>query len=51
MKHWPALLQIIYGIFVLVTRISYSKTVVLNPGPGEPQGVLPFVLTEQLIDQ
>ena len=31
--------------------LKVPKPVVLNPGRGEPQSVLAFVVTQQLIDQ
>ena len=41
------------GIFFLYFApfSTNSRAVVLNPGSGEPQGVLAFVVTQQLIDQ
>ena len=35
----------------LMPNIICSNSGVANPGPGEPQGVLPFVVTQQLIEQ
>ena len=32
------------GFCMLVTSFLYSSAVILTPGPGEPQGVLAFVV-------
>ena len=48
---WPGVTNVILLSLSSLLRLRLTSSVVLKPGSGEPQGVLAFAVTQQLIDQ